>query len=145
MWWKKVEIGSFVVMRHEYKTCNFCPDWLKERSEETGIFEYIGPAYIIGVVTRKIKPYSAEEEYVHSQMSMPNNRLSMPNIYLVDWKRIGFKNDLEARTQKYMNCICQPTVANICNDFKRVYTDGATAETIRQDLWNNSIPFQLET
>ncbi|KAL7427247.1 hypothetical protein ACHAXM_000762 [Skeletonema potamos] len=138
MWLKRVEVGSFVVMRHEYGKCRYTPDWLRERNEESGDMEYIGPVYIIGVVTRKIKPYSAEEDYVVSQMAGP-----IPNICLVDWRRMGTKADLKEETQKYINRICQPTVVNICNDFEKVYTDGATSDSVRQDLWDNSSPFEI--
>jgi hypothetical protein len=96
MWLKRVEVGSFVVMRHEYGKCRYTPDWLRERNEESGDMEYIGPVYIIGVVTRKIKPYSAEEDYVVSQMAGP-----IPNICLVDWRRMGTKADLKEETQKF--------------------------------------------
>ncbi|KAL7491479.1 hypothetical protein ACHAWT_001293 [Skeletonema menzelii] len=28
-WPGMVKVGSFVVMRHEYGNCQYCPDWLK--------------------------------------------------------------------------------------------------------------------
>ena len=57
----------------------------------------------------------------------------------------GYEGDLHLseKIQKYINRICQPTVVNICNDFEKVYTDGATAQSLRQDLWDNSSPFEL--
>ncbi|KAL7495143.1 hypothetical protein ACHAWT_006204 [Skeletonema menzelii] len=143
MWLKRVKVGSFVVMRHEYERCPHAPEWLKERDESSGKLEYIGPVYIIGVVTRKIKPYSEEEAYVQKEMLPFDRHEPLPSLCLVDWKRIGFKDDLKEETQKYINRICQPTVVNICNDFKRVYTDGATAASLRQDLWDSSSPFEF--
>jgi len=144
MWLKRVEVGSFVLMRHEYAKCHYTPDWLRERSEASGNLEYIGPVYMIGVVTRKVKPYSAEEDYIVSQM-LPIDNIAgpIPHLCLVDWKRMGFKDYLKEETQKYINRICQPTVVNICNDFEKVYTDGATSDSVRQDLWDNSSPFEI--
>ena len=58
---------------------------------------------------------------------------------------MGLKYDLKEETQKYINRICQPTVVvvNICKDFEKVYTDGATADSLRHDLWDNSSPFEV--
>ena len=140
MWLKRCIPGSFIVMRHEYERCHYCPKWLKERTDASDNSQYIGPVYIIGVVTRKIKPYSDEEAFVNTQMRYFKG---IPHLCLVDWKRIGYKRDLKDETQKYINRICQPTVVNICNDFEKVYTDGATAQSLRQDLWDNSSPFEL--
>ena len=146
MWLKRVKVGSFVVMRHEYERCRYTPKWLrlKQRNETSGTLEYTGPVYIIGIVTRKIKPHSDEERQVQKQI-LPNHSYegTLPNVCLVDWKRIGLKCDLKEETQKYINRICQPTVVNICNDFEKVYTDGATAASLRQDLWDNSSPFEV--
>lgn len=47
MWLKNATVGSFVVMRHEYPNCQYCPKRLKD---ENG--KYIGPVYVIGVVKR---------------------------------------------------------------------------------------------
>eukprot|EP00985_Skeletonema_marinoi_P012072 scaffold5759_cov93-Skeletonema_marinoi.AAC.1 len=37
MWLKRATVGSFVVMRHEYERCRFCPKWLKNESGEYNI------------------------------------------------------------------------------------------------------------
>lgn len=143
-WLKRVKVGSFVVMRHEYEKCPFTPEWLKIRDESSGKLEYIGPVYIIGVVTRKIKPYSEEEAYVQKEMlPCDSHDEPLPSLCLVDWKRIGYKDDLKKETNHYINRICQRTVVNICNDFEQVYTDGATATSLRQDLWDKSSPFEF--
>ena len=147
MWLKRVKVGSFIVMRHEYESCTYTPEWLKERDDTSGKMEYVGPVYIIGVVTRKIKPYSQEEADVQKEMLLSGNYDEydhpIPNLCLVDWRRIGYKGDLKEETQRYINRICQPTVVNICNDFKKVYFDCATAASLRQDLWDNSSPCEF--
>lgn len=145
MWLKLAEVGSFVVMRHEYSDCRYCPDWLKPR-DENGNAKYIGPVFVIGVVTRKILPFSDADDSVASQMKGKLKFLGkfhpMSNICLVDWKRVGFKKDLKFDTQNYINRICQPTVANICTNSKKLYAYGATSESIRQDLFRNSLPLE---
>jgi hypothetical protein len=66
MWLKQAAVGSFVIMRHEYPKCRFCPEWLKD---ENG--EYIGPVYMIGVITKKIIPRSDEEKGLACKISDP--------------------------------------------------------------------------
>jgi len=90
-------------------------------------------------VTRKIRPYSDEEGSVVSNMEGKLKGIQrfppIGNVSLVDWKSMGFKEALKPETQKYINRICQPTVVNICTDFDKIYTDGATSESIRRDLF----------
>ena len=93
------------------------------------------------MVTRKIRPYSVEEEEVSSATTLDYDLLS--NFCLVDWKRIGYKQDLKQETRNYLNRICQPTVVNICDKPEKVYKDGATSESIRRDLFINSSPLDF--
>jgi hypothetical protein len=136
MWLKRVKVGSFVLMRHEYGKCKYCPDWLKQDGR------YIGPVYVIGMVTRKIRPYSVEENEV-KWAATTLDYAYLSNFCLVDWKRIGYKQDLKQETQTYLNRICQPTVVNICADSEKVYKNGATSDSIRRDLFINSSPLDL--
>ncbi|KAL9190424.1 hypothetical protein ACHAXT_007635 [Thalassiosira profunda] len=129
MWLKNAVVGSFIIMRHEYPKCQFCPDWLKD---EWGA--YNGPVYVIGVVTKTIQPVSAREKEIAGQLSDPFSY----NFCLVDWKRMGRKDDLQDETKSYIRQICQPTVAMICKNRKKIYDGGATAESIRRDLWESS-------
>ncbi len=55
-WLKDATVSSFVMMRHECPKCKFCPKRLKN---ERG--EYISPVYVIGIITKMIAPWSAEE------------------------------------------------------------------------------------
>jgi hypothetical protein len=147
MWLKRIDVGSFIVMRHEYGNCDYCPNWLKRRDGD-GNVEYIGPVYVIGVVTKKIMPCSDEEDLAIGQMEgklkgIPQRCQPIHNLCLVDWKRIGYKRDLKKETQTYLNRICQPTVANICSNSDKVYTCGATSESIRRDLFINSSPLEF--
>lgn len=147
MWLKRIDIGSFIVMRHEYGNCDYCPNWLKRR-DGRGNVKYIGPVYVIGVVTKKIMPCSEEENLAIGQMKgklkgIPQRCQPVHNLCLVDWKRIGYKQDLKQETQTYLNRICQPTVVNICADSEKVYKDGATSDSIRRDLFINSSPLDF--
>eukprot|EP00956_Cyclotella_meneghiniana_P024681 scaffold49887_cov71-Cyclotella_meneghiniana.AAC.1 len=56
----------------------------------------------------------------------------------VDWKWMGRKSDLSNSTQNYLNKICQPTLAWICKDSSKQYADEATAQSVKQDLWENA-------
>ena len=47
MWHTQVRIGDFILLRHEYPTCPHLPEALCENGEG----DYIGPVYVLGVVT----------------------------------------------------------------------------------------------
>lgn len=142
MWLKNATVGSFVIMRHEYPKCQFCPGRLKDESGK-----YIGPVYVIGVITKKVVPWSAEERAIaENRMSeFSNHHWDIHNVCRVSWRRMGYKKTLKEETQNYMNHVCQPTLQRICDDFKKVYTGGATSESIRRDLWANAtIPIRSD-
>ena len=131
-WLKYVNVGSFVVMRHEYPKCKFCPKRLKN---ELG--EYIGPVYVIGIVTKKIKPWSVEERDVANnkmdEFRVVTGANHIHNLCRVEWKRMGYKRSLKDSTQNYINHVCQPTLQRICHDL-----DKSSHVDIRRDLWMNA-------
>ena len=130
MWLKDATVGSFVIMRHEYGKCKLCPKRLKDDNNK-----YIGPVYVIGVITKKVMPGSQEEKHLAQEdlKEYPHHTYCR-----VDWKRMGRKADLSKSTQSYLNKICQPTLSWICKDSSKKYADEATAESIKQDLWDNA-------
>ena len=142
MWLKNATVGSFVIMRHEYPKCPFCPARLKD---ERG--RYIGPVYAIGVVTRKIVPWSAEERDLADRRMGEFSRhyWGIHNVCRVSWRWMGYKRTLREATRSYLNHICQPTLACICDKATKVYEGGATAESLRRDLWSNAtVPLRPE-
>mmetsp|Transcript_32975 Transcript_32975/g.69182 ORF Transcript_32975/g.69182 Transcript_32975/m.69182 type:complete len:407 (+) Transcript_32975:702-1922(+) len=135
MWLKNALVGSFIIMRHEYGRCRFCPGRLKD---ENG--KYIGPVYVIGIITKKVVPWSAEERDIadHKMGEFSKHYWDIHNICRVSWRRMGYKNTLKDETQKYINHVCQPTLQRICDNFGKVFAGGATSESIRSDLWDNA-------
>lgn len=141
LWLKNATVGSFVIMRHEYPKCKFCPQRLKDNGK------YIGPVYVIGVITKKIVPWSAEEQDLaeNSMGEFSNHHWSIHNVCRVSWRRMGHKKALKEATQKYINHVCQPTLQRICDGLERVYAGGATSDSIRRDLWSNAtIPIRSD-
>ena len=146
LWLKKAAVGSFVILRHEYPKCRFCPDRLKN---EDG--QYIGPVYVIGIVTKKVVPWSAEETELAEKKMGEFHRVKpahrgdsadpggwhVHNLCRVSWRRMGYKKDLKDPTRGYISKICQPTLAHILKDPTKVH-EGMTMEDIREDLWTNA-------
>ena len=132
MWTKQVKKGSFIIMRHEYPKCKFCPEVLKSSD---GV--YHGPVYVLGIVTHVIPAWSQEEDRMAARLCTD---WPMGNICKIDWKWLGKKDDLEKETQDYLGKICQPTVANICQLKKKRkdWKEGGTPESVREDLWTNA-------
>jgi hypothetical protein len=130
MWLKDATVGTFVLMRHEYPKCKFCPKRLKNDKGE-----YIGPVYVIGIITKKVVPWSAEERDISDNKTaeFSKHHWGMHNICRVKWKRMGYKNSLKDSTQNYINHVCQPTLQRICHDFAK-----ASHQDIRRDLWMNA-------
>ncbi len=127
LWLKNATVGSFVIMRHEYEECPFCPKRLFDADGK-----YIGPVYVIGVITKKVVPWSEEEWDIENNKmgEFTRNRHPIHTVCKIDWKLMGFKDDLEDSTKRYMNRICQPTLQQICKP-EKVFN----SERIRYDLW----------
>jgi len=139
LWLKDATVGSFIIMRHEFPRCPFIPSKLKVNGK------YIGPVYVIGVVTKKVKPGSAEERNIQdTQMSEFNKDFhNIHSFCKVKWQRMGMKDTLDDSTKKYINAVCQPTINRMCQDLRKEYKSGATGEAVKRNLWENaSIPIQ---
>ena len=123
MWLKDASVGSFVMMRHEYPKCKFCPQRLKNNRGEYRI------------ITKKVVPWSAEERDISDNKAaeFSKHHWGMHNICRVKWRRMGCKTLLKDSTQTYINHICQPTLQRICHDFAKV-----SHQEIRRDLWANA-------
>ena len=140
MWLKDAVVGSFVIMRHEFPKCPFIPSKMKDSNGK-----YIGKVYVIGVITKKILPGSAEEKTAQdNQMSeFDRNRHNIRSFCRVEWNRMGMKDSLDESTKKYINAVCQPTINRMCQDLSKEYKSGATGESVKRNLWENaSIPIK---
>ena len=141
MWLKDATVGSFIIMRHEFPTDPFCPANLEKNGK------YIGPVYVIGVITKKIMPGSTEERDIQLNRLSEFNRHStrIHSFCLVEWRRMGIKATLKEETKKFINAVCQPTINRMCQDSNKVYKSGATGESIRRNLWENAtMPIRSE-
>ena len=98
MWLKNVSIGSFVIMRHHYPKCQYCPQRLFKNGK------YIGPVYVIGVVKKKVAPGSIEEKTVAAGVSKTSSceQKWLNNFYMVDWQQMGITSKLSASTRSYL-------------------------------------------
>ena len=130
MWLKDATVGSFVMLRHEYPKCKFCP---RRLIDERG--GYIGPVYVIGIITKKVIPWSAEERDIADNRTeeFSKHHWSVHNICSVEWKKMGYKRSLRDTTVKYLNAATQPALGRICHDFTNV-----SHQEIRHDLWRNA-------
>ncbi|KAL7549166.1 hypothetical protein ACHAWF_012441 [Thalassiosira exigua] len=135
LWLKHATVGSFVLMRHEFPKCPLMPSRLKNNGE------YIGPVYVIGVITKKVLPGSAEERKIKDEWmgEFDGSYYNTHTFCLVDWRWMGTKSELDDATRCYMNVVCQPTLARICDDPKKIYKSGASAESIRRNLWEKAV------
>ncbi len=130
-WLKTANVGSFVVMRHEYPNCPFCPKRLINAEGK-----YIGPVYVIGVITKKVVPWSTEERDIaeNKMGDFSRNVRPVSTVCRVHWQKMGLKANLQESTKRYMNSICQRSFRQICKPGK-LFACGATPENIRRDLW----------
>jgi hypothetical protein len=133
-WLKNADVGSFVILRHEYHQCPFCPKRLMKDGK------YIGPVYVIGVITKKVLPWSQEERDIADNKlgKFSRSRWPIHTVCRVSWKKMGYKKSLKKSTWQYINSICQPAFVQICNKPEKEFSCGATSESIRRDLWNNA-------
>jgi len=130
MWLKEATTGSFVIMRHEYKNCPHTPARLKPDGK------YMGPIYVIGMVTKVVTPWSNEETRISNRLGA-SERVS--NLCLVDWKWLGRKDTLKKETRDVLVAVCQSTVTRMCIERSEPYKNGGTPESVREDLWNNAV------
>ncbi|KAL9182966.1 hypothetical protein ACHAXT_004245 [Thalassiosira profunda] len=137
LWLKDATVGSFVVMRHEFPECPFTPSRLKPNGK------YIGPVFVIGVITQKILPGSTHEKRIKNKHMGEYKRHNTHTFSLVDWRWMGTKATLQEETKRYINSVCQPTINRMCQDPRKEYKCAATGETytgesVRRDLWENA-------
>jgi hypothetical protein len=132
--WLKNAVGSFVIMRHEYPKCPFCPKRLFNDGN------YIGPVYVIGVITKKVVPWSKEEWDIENNKmgDFSRGRYPIHTVCMVSWKRMGYKKSLHKSTREYMGQVVQPMLQQICKHTGKVYAGDGTSESIRRDLWTNA-------
>ncbi|GFH47127.1 hypothetical protein CTEN210_03602 [Chaetoceros tenuissimus] len=138
LWLKCASVGDFVMMRHEYSNCPCLPSKLRNRNNN----RYIGPVYVLGVITEVVKTNSDEEEYIArndlGEFRYEDGWTYVTKFCRVDWKLMGFKANLQKSTQTYINRICQSTLNEIAKQGKawpKLETDW---ESVRSDLWNNA-------
>lgn len=130
------EPGCFIIMRHEYKNCPFVPAGLKDNGGS-----FIGPVYAIGQVTKAglIDPSETQNLQLHLYENFPFMQWNSNSPVKVHWKWMGLKSNLQEPTQRYLNYICQPTVAKICGHGKEWPKLGTNWRAVREDLWTNAM------
>jgi hypothetical protein len=133
-WLKKATVGSFVIMRHCYPKCKFCPKRLFVDGS------YIGPVYVIGIITKKVLPWSEEERHIAdiNMGAFTRNRWPVHNFCRVSWEKMGYLNELNEPTKKYLSKVVQPTLQQICENAEKRFDGGGTSDSIRRDLWKHA-------
>lgn len=121
-------------MRHIYPKCKFCPKRLIVDGK------YIGPVYVIGIITKKVLPWSEEEWDIADNKMGDFSRYRWPihSVCRVSWKMMGYVNSLDKSTRTDIGQVVQPTLQQICNHPGKVYYGGGTSESVRRDLWKNA-------
>jgi len=134
-WLKKATVGSFVIMRHCYPKCKFCPKRLFVDGS------YIGPVYVIGIITKKVLPWSEEERHIADikMADFSRNRWPIHNVCRVSWEKMGYLNELNEPTKKYLSKVVQPTLQQICENTGKLFDGGGTSDSIRRDLWKHAL------
>eukprot|EP00978_Attheya_sp_CCMP212_P019040 scaffold52874_cov55-Attheya_sp.AAC.1 len=132
-WLIDVKVGSYIVMRHTYKECPCIPNKLKD---ENGV--YIGPVYVIGVVTQIVEPNSAEDRTIAKQILEVEDKWNH-SYYRVGFCKMGIMASLQPETIGYISKICQPTLQRICQGDKSWPRLGTNSKEVRTDLWTNAV------
>lgn len=132
LWLTQANVGSYVLMRQEYKDCPFLPQRLKNNEDK-----YIGPVYVLGCVTKVVEPNSAEERSIARSLGIPLD-WNTHTFCRVNFDRMILKRNLKKSTTLYISKVCQKTLCKICPEGKawpNLKTDSAT---VRADLWDNA-------
>ena len=133
-WLNDAKVGSFVIIRHEYNKCPFLPAKLTDAAGK-----YIGPVYVIGVVTKVVKIGSMEEKRIAGEKIPELDDISNTGCFrLVSWKKMGMKSSLKKGSVDYIDHAVQPTVSRALFKSGLKYKSGSTTESIRRDLWENA-------
>jgi hypothetical protein len=132
-WLIDVKVGSYIVMRHTYKECPCIPNKLKDGS---GV--YIGPVYVVGVVTQIVEPNSAEDRAIAKQILEVEDKWNH-SYYRVGFCKMGIMASLQPETISYISKICQPTLQRICQGDKSWPRLGTNSKEVRTDLWTNAV------
>jgi len=134
MWQTQVQIGDFILLRHEYPNCPLMPPRLRDQDGQ-----YIGPVYVLGVVTQ---PPMLHQPGIQERLRMENmtdeEQAGVVAFCRVEYLRMGKKRDLLASTQKCMNQVQQPTLANICQLGRTWSKSGTDDQQVRRDLWEKA-------
>ncbi|CAB9508142.1 expressed unknown protein [Seminavis robusta] len=135
MFENSVRVGDFILMRHEYPQCRFMPARL------LGDEGYIGPVYVLGVVTaRPSDGYNDVVDYFTKSHSPTFDEFTCRQwtFCRVHFLRMGKKCDLEDSTIRYLSSVCQPTIAHICQAGKIWSKSNTNAEEVLLDLWTKA-------
>lgn len=133
LWLREAKVGSYVLMRHEYKNCPWVPSHLKDDQGK-----YIGKVLVLGRVIKVIEPYSAEERAIAASLPEIANDFSH-TFCRVQFNKMILKNTLQPATIKYISAVCQKTVGKICVEGVEWPSLGTDSVSVREDLWANAI------
>ena len=132
LYYGKVRVGDYFIMRHRYADCKFLPNFL--RSLPGGYPE--GGVYVIGRVTGPIAIGSREDAQISKLLSRQIEKLWCRDFYPVTFTKLGKLADLDAATQKYLNKICVATIMQIFSPTGT--TEASAARRHRGQLWRNA-------
>ena len=132
LYYGKVRIGDYIIMRHCYANCKYLPNFLS--SLPGGYPE--GGVYVIGRVTGPIAIGSREDVEISKLLSRQIEKLWCRDFYPVTFAKLGKIADLDAATQKYLSKICVATMMQVFSPTGT--TDASAARRHRQQLWRNA-------
>ena len=96
MWLTQVEVGSVLVMRHIYKGCQRTPAPLMAQGK------YIGPVFVLGVVTERLEPQSSEDQWLSKRVVDQGGR-KRDKFFRVSWQKMGLIDELNSSTRRFIN------------------------------------------
>jgi len=132
LWLTEVKVGSYILMRHEYKSCPWVPTRLKDDQGE-----YIGKVWVLGRVTAVVEPDSDEKEAIAANLPEIND--TWCNTFCrVKFDKMILKSNLKTETVNYISKVCQKTLSKICVEGSSWLKLGTDARTVRDDIWNNA-------
>ena len=132
LYYGKVRVGDYFIMRHRYDDCPFVPSFLRNLP---GGYPN-GGVYVIGRVTGRIATGSDQDAEISKLLSRQIEKLWCRDFYPVTFSKLGLLADLDAATQKYLSKICVATMMQV---FKPTgTTDANAARRHRDQLWKNA-------
>ena len=124
-YYSKLKVGDYIIMRHVYKFCPYCPDFILD---ECGSYPISG-VYVIGQITGEL---IADTGNVFDGEIL---KCWQKDYFPCTFFAMGRMSDLHVATRKYLNKICQPTVCQLFTQVNDTLPDDHAISEARKDLW----------